>query len=218
MRGKLLIASARLFIKQGFANTTMKEITQESGVDKNTLIRLFGSKENILATLVKYVLKSHFATAGELVKDKTDDPILLFAVERTLQLYMAESEESMRELYAACYSLPNATEVIQRVVTKKLEKIFKEHLPHLETKDFFELEIASGGIMRGFMLMPCDMYFTMERKVARLLETMFLVYRVQDEKINEAIEFVGQFDFKTIVQESIEQMLEQLNTYEEELE
>ena len=30
------------------------------------------------------------------------------------------------------------------------ENVFKEYLPEYETKDFYELEIATAGIMRGF--------------------------------------------------------------------
>lgn len=82
----------------------------------------------------------------------------------------------------------------------------------LETKDFYEIEIASGGIMRGFMTVPCDMYFTMERKVKRFLETTFLVYRVPDEKIKEAVEFVSQFDYPAIAQNTIDSMFTYLES------
>ena len=104
--------------------------------------------------------------------------------------------------------MPATTDIIQQTITGKLENIFKEHLPHFETKDFYELEIASGGIMRGFMTVPCDMYFTMDRKITRFLETTFKLYDVPEEKIKEAIEFVSQFDFKAIAKETVEKMLE----------
>ncbi len=68
-------------------------------------------------------------------------------------------------------------------------------------------EIASGGIMRGSLTIPCDMYFTMERKAHRFSETAFLVYRVPDEKINEILKFVSQFDFVAIAQETVAQTL-----------
>ena len=90
--------------------------------------------------------------------------------------------------------------------------MFKEHLPHLQTKDFFELEVASCGIMRGFMSIPCDMYFTMDRKIRRFLETTFLIYRVSDEKIEEAINFVSQFDFYKLAAEVIHSMFKSLET------
>ena len=66
--------------------------------------------------------------------------------------------------------------------------------------------------MRNFLSVPCDMYFTMERKVARFLETTLLVYRVPDEKIAEAIAFVAQFDFVKIANEVRESMLSYLKS------
>ena len=43
-------------------------------------------------------------------------------------------------------------------------------------------EIASTGMMRSFVAVPCDMYFTVERKIARFLECAFRVYNVSPER------------------------------------
>ena len=210
MRKKLLIASAELFLTKGYSATTLLLISEKSGVDKGTLIRVFGSKENILAALVKYVLEEQFATTMKLVQNKTTDKILFYASETALQLHIVESSEHLRELYAMAYSLPNTTEIIQETITGKLEHIFKEHLPELEKKDFYMLEIASGGIMRGFMTVPCNMWFTMNEKIKAFLETTFSLYKVPEKKVKEAIEFVSQFDFEQIAEKLIQDMLEQV--------
>lgn len=210
MRKKLLVASAELFLTKGYSATTLLLISEKSGVDKGTLIRIFGSKENILAALVKYVLEEQFATTMKLVQNKTTDKILFYALETALQLHIVESSEHLRELYAMAYSLPNTTEIIQETITGKLEHIFKEHLPELETKDFYMLEIASGGIMRGFMTVPCNMWFTMNEKIKAFLETTFSLYKVPEKKVEEAIEFVSQFNFEQIAEKLIQDMLEQV--------
>jgi len=206
-RSKILHTAAKLFLEKGYTATSLKEICSESGVNLGTLVNLFECKENIMRDLVRFVLEGQFSAAKRMIKGKTEDRILFYAAETTLQLHMAESSEHIRELYSVAYSLPNSSEVIYHTITGKLEQIFKESLPQLETKDFYELEIASGGIMRGFMTVPCDMYFTMERKVKRFLETTFLVYRVSDEKIKQAIEFVEQFDFVKAAQDTINNLL-----------
>lgn len=48
------------------------------------------------------------------------------------------------------------------------------------------------------MSVPCDMYFTMKRKVKRYLEITFLVYKVPDEKVQEAIQFVSTIDLPSL--------------------
>lgn len=204
---KTLYAAAKLFLEKGYSNSTTREIAQNAGVNVSAMNRAFGSKENILCELVEYVLEGQFETVAEMLGGITDDPILFYAAETTLQLYMAESNENIRNLYAAAYSLPKTSEIIQRTITQKLEKLFHEHLPELETKDFYELEIASGGVMRSFMAKPCDMYFTMERKVACFLRATFLIYEVPKEKILQATDFVRRFDYPGIAKRTINAML-----------
>ncbi len=211
-RSKIMYAAAKMFLTLGYHNSTMKEIAKNAGVNYGSLFFAFKDKESLLCALVEYVLEGQFKATAEFLKGKTEDKILFYAAETTLQLYMAESSEHIRDLYAAAYSLPNSNSVIQHNITGKLEEIFKEHLPHLETKDFYELEIASGGIMRNYMTVPCDMYFTMDRKVKRFLETTFLVYRVNDEKIEEAFNFVSQFDFEALAKKIIDNMLAYLES------
>ena len=211
-RRKVLYSAAKLFLEQGYTQTTVREIARRAEVNVSTMNQFFGAKENILAELVAHVLEGQFAATAELLEGKTEDKVLFYAAETTLQLHMAERGEHVRDLYAAAYSMPKTSEMIQHTITGKLEDIFKESLPHLETKDFYELEIASGGIMRGFLTIPCDMYFTMDRKVARFLETTFKIYDVPGEKIRETIDFVAGFDFETIAKETINNMLVFLET------
>ena len=206
-KSKVLHTVAKLFLAQGYHQTTLRQIAQESGVAYSSLVNIFGSKEGILAELVSLVLEWQFLKAEELTRGKTEDKILFYAAETVLQLHMAESHEHIREMYSVSYSLPETSRIIYDTITHKLENIFAEHLPELETKDFYCLEIASGGIMRSFMTVPCDMFFTMEMKVRFFLESTFRVYLVPEEKIAEAIAFVSKFDYKTIAENVISNML-----------
>lgn len=212
---KILCAAAKLFLKNGYTQTKISEIATKAGVSGNTIFFFFESKEGVLADLVKYVLEGQFRSAKKLLENVPHDSILFYAAETTLQLYMVESNERIRDLYTAAYSMPKTTDIIQNTITEKLERIFKEHLPELETKDFFKLEIASGGIMRGFMSIPCNIWFTMKQKIESFLECTFKLYDVPQEKIAEAIQFVSQFDFVTIAQETVEHMLSELEKIEE---
>ena len=40
------------------------------------------------------------------------------------------------------------------------------------------MEIASASIMRGFMAVPCDFYFTMEAKISRFLDCTLKLYNI----------------------------------------
>lgn len=209
-RRNILHTTTKLFLEKGYHSTTIKEICAESGINVGTFINLFGCKENLMRDIVKYVLEAQFEKTAKFLDGIPHDSILMYAAETTLQLYMAESSEHIRELYSVAYSLPNTTEIIQETITGKLEQIFKEHLPNLSTKDFYMLEIASGGIMRGFMNKKCDMWFTMEEKIKNFLTATFRIYQVPDEKISEAIAFVAQFDYEKLAYETTANMLNEI--------
>lgn len=209
-RMKVLYAAARLFLEKGYTNATTREIAKAANVNVSTMNRAIGSKENILCALVIYVLESQFDAAEKMLYGTVHDKFLLYAAETTLQLYMAESDESIRNLYSAAYSMPHSAQIIQRTITEKLMAIFAEYLPGLSYQDFYELEIASGGIMRSFMANKCDEGMTMDRKVERFLQTTFRVYMVPEDKIRQAIDFVKQFDYPAIAQQTIDAMLRYL--------
>ena len=212
VKSKVLKTAAKMFLEKGYSKTTLRDLALNAGVNYGSLTFVFKCKENILCDLVQHVLNYQFIIAEKKLKDITNDKILLYAFETTLQLYLAESSEHMREMYNVSYSLYYSTKVIFDNITQKLEYVFKDHLPHYETKDFYEFEIASSGIMRNFMCVPCDKYFTMDRKIKRFLEATFLLFKVDNLKINEAIDFVKQFNFEEITKEVNETLIEYLES------
>ncbi len=208
LKERALCEAAEMFLENGFSATTLRGLASNLGVTTGAVVNLFPTKEDILSDLIEYALDGQFQTTARLIKGVTDDKILFYAAETTLQLHMAESNENIRSLYAAAYSMPKSSAAIQRNITDKFQYIFGDHLPELKKQDFYKLEIATGGIMRGFMTVPCDMWFTMDQKVEAFLETSLSIYKVGDEKIKEAIAFVSGFDFRKIAEETIANMSE----------
>lgn len=203
-RRKVLSTAATMFVTQGYTATTLRQLAKEADINIGSLMHQFENKENILCALVQVARDGQSRIIETLLKGKTDDKIFYWTAENVLQLYIAEANEPLRDLHITAYSLPKTTEIIRRNITEKTSKCFQIYNPAYHTKDFYEMEIAAGSIIRGFMAVPCDMYFTMESKVTRYLEAIFRIYRVPEEKAAEAITFVSQFDFTQITQDAIQ--------------
>ena len=107
---------------------------------------------------------------------------MLYAVGTAIQLHIAELTEPLRKLYVTAYTLSSISAYLYRSTAKRLEGIFGDDLPDAEAKDFYEMEIASTGMMRWFVAVPCDMYFTVERKIARFLECALKLCNVPPER------------------------------------
>lgn len=208
-RDKVLYAAASLFWEKGYKKAAMVEVADRAGVNRGSVFFAVKNKENLLRILVSYVLESMFSSS-HLIVGKTDDPVLSYTVETALQLYMAESREEVRELAAVSYTLPTTSDLIYRKTAKRLFELFKPYNPEWEERDFYEHEIASGSIMRGYMTRPCDLYFTMERKMRLFLETTLAIYNVPKEKAEEAIRFLSGFHFEDIAERAIQDMLDVL--------
>lgn len=208
-RSLILKSASKLFIEKGYSETRIRDIAVDAKVQYSEVFRLFNDKDTILSELVGLVIDFQFLTTEKILKNITSSSLYKYAFETVLQLYVAESIEHIREMYAESYSLPHSSKVIYRTITSKLEEVFKSYLPTYDTKDFYELEIAAAGIMRGFITVPCDMYFTIERKTRRFLETTFKLYEVPSTTTEEVIEFLKQFNFQDIANE----LLKNLHNY-----
>lgn len=162
---KMLRAAVKLFLEKGYEGTTTAEIARAAGMTPSSFFRAFPSKEALLLELDKRMFSGQFALAEQ--HSAAQDPVLLYAVETAIQLHIAELTEPLRELYVTAYTLPSTSAYLYRSTAKRLEGIFGDYLPDAEAKDFYEMEIASAGMMRSFMAVPCDVYFTVERKESR---------------------------------------------------
>ncbi len=215
LRSKVLYGAAKLFLEKGYSNTTTRGLAEYSGVNVSAMNRQFGSKENILCELIHYVMNGQFHIARELTEKATEDKLLYYAIETALQLHMAESHEAVRELYLTAYSLPHASELIHRAVSNLLlPKVFSAYLPEMSPEDFYQLEIASGGVIRGYIAVPCTAAFPIEQKVAHFLDAALRIYHVPEERIREAIDFVKQYDLGSIAKQTIASMLQELEKWD----
>ena len=204
---KVLRSAVALFLEKGYTRTTTGEIATAAGIGQSSFFHVFPSKEALLLELVKRMFSGQFALAGQ--HSGEQDPVLLYAVETALQLHIAELTEPLRELYVMAYSLPSIAAYLYKSTTKRLQVIFGPYLPEAQPKDFYEMEIASANIMRGFMSVPCDVYFTMEAKISRFLDCSLKLYDVPKEKRAAITAAVLRMDLHTmalgIIQKTVQQ-------------
>lgn len=167
-RNKILRSAVKLFLEGGYEKTTTANIAQAAGMAPSSFFAAFENKEALLYTLTESMFESQFDNAEKLIGSSAD-PLLVYAVETALQMYITELSEPLRELYVMAYSLPTTSEYIYQNTAKKVGALFKDYVPGAQEKDFYEMDIASAGVMRGFMAKHCDLYFTIDQKLKRFL-------------------------------------------------
>ena len=210
---KILTAATALFIQNGFERTKIIDIAKMSGVHKSKILYEMKSKEEILCLLVTKFLDGVKYASDSAVKELTDDKVLIFIANEVLQLYMAEMNDDMRNLYLSGYSMPKTIEEVLKRRTDMMYDSFSETFKNFTWNDFYETEIASMGIMRAYMTVPCGIYFTIEVKAKRLVTMLLRIYKAEDEKITEAISFIEKIDFATVAKEAVQSVFDELQIH-----
>ena len=141
---KILTVCVRLFLEQGYKNTSVSQIVDEAGVARGSYLNLFPTKDRILLVLVETMFNGQFDVAKS-VADRNLPPVCVYAVETAIQLTLTELNENLREIYIEAYSSPDTSEYIYLHTTAELKQIFGSNFPEYAESDFYEMEIGTAG-------------------------------------------------------------------------
>lgn len=204
-RKKILSVSVRLFLTQGYRQTSISQIVEEADVARGSFQNFFPTKDCILKELVISVFGSQFVSARALTAN-APSPICEYAAETAIQLAIAELNENLRELYLEAYSVPDIAEFIYLNTSAELKRIFGAYLPGYSDCDFYETDIGTSGIMRNYMARKCDIHFPLERKIDRFITAALRVLNVPADEFDKVISFVKELDIRQIANDVIEKL------------
>ena len=206
---KILTVCVRLFLEQGYKNTSVSQIVDEAGVARGSYLNLFPTKDRILLELTETMFGGQFGVARSIADSKLP-PVYAYAVETAIQMTLTELNENLREIYIEAYTQKEASEFIFRETAKELYQIFGPYQPELTARDFYDMEIGSASIMRGYMAHPCDEELTLEKKLRLFLTMSLRAYNVPKEETEQAIRFVEGLDIRTISEQVMQALFRAL--------
>lgn len=208
-RRKILTVCVRLFLEQGYKNTSVSQIVDEAGVARGSYLNLFPTKDKILLDLTETMFGGQFGMARSIADIKLP-PVYAYAVETAIQLTLTELNENLREIYIEAYSLPETSEYIYLHTTAELKQIFSANFPDYSDSDFYEMEIGTAGLMRSYMARKCDIHFPLERKLSRFLTAAMRVYRVPEDELEQTVRFVERLDIRSIAERVMHSLFQTL--------
>ena len=206
---KILAVCVRLFLEQGYKETSITQITENAGVTRGSFQNLFRTKDAVLLELVETMFSGQFSAAKSITGQQLP-PVYAYAVETAIQLTLTELNERLREIYLEAYSLPDTAEYIHLHTTAELKQIFGGNFPGYSDSDFYEMEIGTAGLMRGYMARKCDIHFPLDRKLSRFLTAAMRVYRVPEEEQRQVLAFIRSLDIRAIAAEVMEKLFAML--------
>ena len=207
---RILAACVRLFLEKGYTNTKVAEILKEADVSAGSFQNIFHTKDGVLTELVGMMFGRQFG-AVKAREASLPSPAHVYALETALQLALTELSENLRDIYVEAYTFPATAEIIHRRTTAELQAAFGAYLPGCAESDFYEMELGTAGMMRGYMARKCDQYFTLERKIRRFLGMSLSAFQVPEQEREQIIAFAAGIDVRAEAKKVMDALLESLS-------
>lgn len=187
----------------------MLQIFKEAQVSSGSFQNLFRSKDGVLLELVNFMFENQFGMARSVAGAELP-PVYVYAAETALQITLTELNENLRQIYLEAYTQQRLLNYIQRATAKELHRIFGPYQPGLTEQDYYELELGTAGLMRGYMANPCTADFPLERKLEKFLTLALRGYKVPEEELQQVLSFLAGLDIRGIAQKVMEELFRQL--------
>ena len=206
---RILTVCVKLFLEKGYKKATLAEIIEKADVSYSSFQNIFRAKDGVLSELASFMFENQFAMARNEAGQKLP-PVYIYAVETAIQLTLTELNENLREIYVEAYTQKEASEYILRQTAKELHQIFGPYLPELTEQDFYDMDIGSSGVMRGFMSHPCGGELTLEKKLRLFLSQTLRIYNVPKPEADAAIAFVERLDIRAVSERVMQELFQAL--------
>ena len=206
---RILQVCIKLFLEKGYKNASTTQIQNDAKVSCSSFQNIFKNKEGVLLELVKYMFKNQFGIARNALGEELS-PVYVYGVETAIQLTLTELNENLRDIYVEAYTRETTLDYIQKETAKELKEIFGAYQPELTEKDFYQLELGTAGLMRGYMANPCTEDFTLEQKLNTFLTLALRCYKVPEDEIDKVLAYIAGLDVRNLAKSVMEELFEKL--------
>lgn len=189
VRKKIIKTARQLFLEQGFHQTTIRQITQKSGISTGTLYHFYQDKEDIFFHIADETFLKVIEKSEEMVPDHQIFLRLVCEVAVHIQAFI--SGKNMAELYTIAYGSYSISEEVMRkqhiriahiLELRGLEDQADVEFISLTLKGFLHalaLKSMHGEVLDPQVIIP---------QAARLLLTLFKIDDTQQEEILKSLE------------------------------
>jgi TetR/AcrR family transcriptional regulator, mexJK operon transcriptional repressor len=127
----VLVAAERVFLREGFAMTSMDQVAEEAGVSKRTVYSNFGSKERLFAQVVSRRCASVVPdpnTFAEAMNQCLDGGLMLLATSFLKGLFDPAQIELYQTVVAAVRRRPEVGRIMYDGPISQSHRLFAEYL------------------------------------------------------------------------------------------
>ena len=187
VKNNILEIALRLFMAQGYRQTTIRQIAEEGKFTIGTIYHFFRDKEDIFISS-SIPAPDQLMTIVEKITGSKTDHVLNYAAYRALEFKAIEKYDYIAEFYLEAYSSWRMTKSIIQGNTQRNKLYFSRYNKNFTEQDYYRISMA----LRGMRLM-----YIMERVhtgvnkfkeyTPQIIETALAAFNVPKKKRDAAI-------------------------------
>ncbi|WP_196593454.1 TetR/AcrR family transcriptional regulator [Pectinatus sottacetonis] len=143
---KILTTAKKLFVKQGYKKTTIRQIVKESGVLTGSIYHFYKNKEDVFRVLLLLVLKQSTMLINKYFENES--PAFRYAAMNIVGIKAAEVNEFVRESYYEGYTANTIFEQMVEYITDISKEMFKNNI-YYTREDYYIRTLLVRGAMRS---------------------------------------------------------------------
>ncbi|MDO4732807.1 MAG: TetR/AcrR family transcriptional regulator [Bacillota bacterium] len=178
-RELIVQSSMRLFLEQGYSETSCARIAQELGISPGNLTFYFPTKEHLLSELVEEFCVFQGILMSRNLEE--DSGILFYCMELAIMAGLCEQSLIARDFYISAYTHPRSLELIRKKDSERAEILFGKYCPEFTSQDFVITENIVSGIEYGMLISAANAVPFLWDQLSRSLESVLKLYRVPEE-------------------------------------
>ena len=206
---RIMRASFKLFLENGYENTQIRQIAEESQAVTGSIYHFFRNKEDILRALIRPIFTKQIEICQNAVSDE-ESPLMQYLISCGVQLATCQKHRNLHEIYYLCYTSNDLCSEIIESNTEFLQKALAYYRSNLTRGELYLRCIGTTGALRAYMasgfmydnIDVMDRIFTFasltlrayelpQEEIDRLLHALNRYRKVIDELSNTMIREIG---------------------------
>ncbi|MEL7221281.1 MAG: TetR/AcrR family transcriptional regulator [Bacteroidota bacterium] len=201
VRKNIIRAARKLFMRQGYENTTVRQIKDVAGVKIGTLYHFYRNKEDIFAVIVS---ESFFRVLERTRRLTNDNTSLDIAAELAWHVYTMVLHAQSAELYLVSYNSIKISEQLLSDQTARSAELFAQQLPHWTTHEHRCYAMLARGLMQSISLQAvAGTLGEPEPLIRRSIEMLLKILGTPADEITETFEQLNTLNLKERVQTAL---------------
>jgi AcrR family transcriptional regulator len=189
VRNKIIKTSRKLFLDQGYENTTVRQILKQAGLSTGSLYHFFKNKEEILLYALKDALLE-ISSLTDSMAVQYNEPVLRYALGIALGTSEIFKSKHLFNFYSAIYKNESAENFMISLKVTRMKSLLNDLNLHFTDIEIHSRILAIHGATRALMLATINKQLSANLNdiYSLIIKIALSEFNIPQKKINKIIE------------------------------